>query len=35
MNLIDFLNGREDMAVMRGKDLRFTPFGPLEPVSRP
>jgi ABC-type uncharacterized transport system involved in gliding motility auxiliary subunit len=26
MNVIDYLNGREDIAVMRGKEQRFNPL---------
>ena len=31
MNIIDYLNGREDIAVMRGKEQRFNPLEDTRP----
>ncbi|MBT8368000.1 MAG: GldG family protein [Deltaproteobacteria bacterium] len=31
MNIIDYLNGREDIAVMRGKEQRFNPLEDTQP----
>ena len=34
MNIIDYLNGREDIAVMRGKEQRFTPLEDTQPGTK-
>jgi hypothetical protein len=31
MNILDYLNGREDIAVMRGKEQRFNPLEDTRP----
>jgi hypothetical protein len=34
MNVIDYLNGREDFAVMRSKTQRFNPLQDVAPAAR-
>jgi len=34
MNMIDALNGREDIAMMRSKEQRFNPLDPTGPGTK-
>ena len=34
MNVIDYLNGREDVAVMRGKEQRFNPLEDTQAATK-
>jgi len=34
MNVVDYLNGREDIAVMRGKEQRFNPLNDTSAATK-
>ncbi len=34
LNILDYLNGREDIAVMRGKVQQFNPLNDTQPVIK-